>query len=455
MQGGEEIWSALQESLRDKASEAVWSAGLNTLRLVDYRDDTIYIGAPNQIQLLRVQQRFLPFITEQAKLLVGPHVQIELTIAEHTPIKTAELEPMVELSSLGAPPFVSGADRPARLDQRMTFDSFVPGSSNRLAFAAAQSVAETPGRAYNPLMIYGNSGLGKTHLLHAIGNYVQENYPGRKVLYVSTETFLNDFIRAIQTRTQLALHERYRENDVLLIDDIQFMETRGETFHEEIFHTYNALHGEGKQIVLTSDRSPRDLAGIQERFRSRLLQGLVTEIDQPDLETRIAILRSKAEGEGIQLPNDVAEWIAHRVRDNIRELEGSITMLRAFANLRQEPITLELAKTHLTNLGHEQVVLKPETILMVVADFYGLSVEEVRGSKRLRPLVHARHVAMYLIRDLLNNYSYPMIARIFDGRNHTTVISGVEKVKEQIASNPDMLAQVNQLKRRLQGDTRD
>ncbi len=353
VQGGEEIWTALRDSLRGNASEAVWAAGLNTLRLVDYHDDQIVIGAPNQIQLLRVQQRYLPFITEQAQLLVGHDVHVSLTVTDSSDDNSAlggggVDEPEV---SVVAPTFAASVDRPARLDPRMTFDSFVPGSSNRLAFAAAQSVAETPGRAYNPLMIYGNSGLGKTHLLHAIGNYVQENYPGRKVLYVSTETFLNDFIRAIQTRTQLALHERYRENDVLLIDDIQFMETRGETFHEEIFHTYNALHGEGKQIVLTSDRSPRDLAGLQERFRSRLLQGLVTEIDQPDLETRIAILRSKSEREGIALPNDVAEWIAHRVRDNIRELEGSITMLRAFANLRQEPISLELAKAHLTNLG--------------------------------------------------------------------------------------------------------
>ena len=454
VQAGEEVWSALRDSLRGNASEAVWAAGLSTLRLVDYRDDQIIIGAPNQIQLQRVQQRYLPFITEQAQLLVGPQVTVSLTLSEGP--ATSDTPQIDEHDDVAvASTFVASVDRPARLDPRMTFDSFVPGSSNRLAFAAAQSVAETPGRAYNPLMIYGNSGLGKTHLLHAIGNYVQENYPGRKVLYVSTETFLNDFIRAIQTRTQLALHERYRENDVLLIDDIQFMETRGETFHEEIFHTYNALHGEGKQIVLTSDRSPRDLAGLQERFRSRLLQGLVTEIDQPDLETRIAILRSKAEREGIALPNDVAEWIAQRVRDNIRELEGSITMLRAFANLRQEPITLELAKAHLTNLGQEQVVLKPETILSVVADFYGLSVEDVRGSKRLRPLVHARHIAMYLIRELLNNYSYPMIARIFDGRNHTTVISGVEKIKEQMAVNTEVLAQVNQLKRRLQGENRE
>jgi chromosomal replication initiator protein len=421
---------------------------------VDYHDDQLVIGAPNQIQLQRVQLRYLPFITEQAKKLMGAQVQVSLTLSDETVTASNHVddEPVAESDATS---YVSSVDRPARLDPRMTFDSFVPGSSNRLAFAAAQSVAETPGRAYNPLMIYGNSGLGKTHLLHAIGNYVQENYPGRKVLYVSTETFLNDFIRAIQTRTQLALHERYRENDVLLIDDIQFMETRGETFHEEIFHTYNALHGDGKQIVLTSDRSPRDLAGLQDRFRSRLLQGLVTEIDQPDLETRIAILRSKAEREGIDLPSDVAEWIAQRVRDNIRELEGSITMLRAFANLRQEPISLELAKAHLTNLGQEQVILKPETILAVVSEFYGLSVEDVRGAKRLRPLVHARHVAMYLIRDLLTNYSYPMIARIFDGRNHTTVISGVEKIREQIALNAETLSQINQLKRRLQGETRE
>jgi chromosomal replication initiator protein len=453
----EDMWTEVRDSLRGNASAAVWSAGLNTLRLVDYHDGQLVIGAPNQIQLKRVQDRYLPFITEQARHVLGDNVRVSLTLSD-TEGNAVGAAPETDVDADPAPmaaPFAASVDRPARLDPRMTFDSFVPGSSNRLAFAAAQSVAETPGRAYNPLMIYGNSGLGKTHLLHAIGNYVQENYPGRKVLYVSTETFLNDFIRAIQTRTQLALHERYRENDVLLIDDIQFMETRGETFHEEIFHTYNALHGEGKQIVLTSDRSPRDLAGLQERFRSRLLQGLVTEIDQPDLETRIAILRSKSEREGIELPNDVAEWIAQRVRDNIRELEGSVTMLRAFANLRQEPISLDLAKAHLTNLGHEQVILKPETILSVVADFYGLTVEDVRGAKRLRPLVRARHIAMYLIRDLLDNYSYPMIARIFDGRNHTTVISGVEKIKEQIALNGELLAQINQLKRRLLGEGRE
>ncbi len=460
MQSSEQIWMDIQSALRSKASDAAWQSGLNSLRLVDYSHDTITLGAPNRLQFNRISQRYLGLVTEQVQSVMGPSTQVALTVAESTdepsaPATVTVAEPVEETPEpINRPAFLTGVDRAGRLDPRMTFDNFVPGNSNRLAFAAAQTVAETPGRAYNPLLIYGNSGLGKTHLLHAIGNYVNENYPNKRVLYVSTETFLNDFIRAIQTRTQMALHDRYRECDVLLIDDIQFMETRGDTFHEEIFHTYNALHSEGKQIVLTSDRSPRDLAGIQERFRSRLLQGLLTEVDQPDLETRIAILRTKAEADGVDLPNDVVEFIANRVRDNIRELEGSITMLRAFANLRQEPITLELAKKHLTNLGQEQVVLKPETILETVANYYGLTVEEIRGPKRLRPLVNARHVAMFLMRELLTDYSFPMIAKIFDGRNHTTVISGVEKIKGQMAENSEMFTQINQLRRQLQGDVR-
>ena len=456
MQNSEQIWGDLQNALRNRASDAAWQAGLNTLRLVDISGSIVTLGAPNALQLNRISERYLPMLTEQARVIIGPEASVALQVsAEGLP--TAPASQVDEEDGEPTPrpaPFLTSVDRPGRLDPRMSFDNFVPGNSNRLAFAAAQTVAETPGRAYNPLLIFGNSGLGKTHLLHAIGNYVSENYPAKKILYVSTETFLNDFIRAIQTRTQMALHDRYRECDVLLIDDIQFMETRGDTFHEEIFHTYNALHSEGKQIVLTSDRSPRDLAGIQERFRSRLLQGLLTEIDQPDLETRIAILRTKAEGDGVDLPNDVVEFIASRVRDNIRELEGSITMLRAFANLRQEPITLELAKKHLTNLGQEQVILKPDTILDVVAAYYGLTVTDIRGPKRLRPLVNARHVAMFLMRELLTDYSYPMIARIFDDRNHTTVISGVEKIKAQLTENGEMFVQINHLRRQLQGELR-
>ncbi len=457
MQSAEQAWADLRNALRSNASEAAWLAGLNTLSPVDISETRVVLGTPNQVQLSRIRQRFMPLLETQVHAVVSPTASVLVEVAPHVSEFAADgVDHGVEEPEPTPKPaaFITGVERAGRLDPRMSFDNFVPGNSNRLAFAAAQTVAETPGRAYNPLLIYGNSGLGKTHLLHAIGNYIAINYPKKKVLYVSTETFLNDFIRAIQTRTQMALHDRYRECDVLLIDDIQFMETRGDTFHEEIFHTYNALHGEGKQIVLTSDRSPRDLEGIQERFRSRLLQGLLTEIDQPDLETRIAILRVKAEADGVYLPNDVVEFIANRVRDNIRELEGSITMLRAFANLRQEPISLDLAKRHLTNLGQEQVILRPDTIMETVANFYGLTVAEVRGPKRLRPLVNARHVAMFLMRELLSDYSYPMIAKIFDDRNHTTVISGVEKIKSQLPENKDLFNQVNQLRRQLQNDQR-
>ncbi len=459
------LWTRCTASLREQVSDATWQMWLSPIEPLNFEGSVLTLSVPNAVVRERVSSRFLPMIQDTLATVAGGDISVELQVSEREtpPSLPAPEDPPVQTGPQSRAQSRSVARNAAanretpsvQLDPRFTFDTFVAASSNRLAHAAAQSVAEIPGRSYNPLFIYGASGLGKTHLLHAIGNYVQENYSQHRILYVTTETFLNDFVDALRMSATIAFKRRYRECDVLLIDDIQFMETRGETFHEEIFHTYNALHGEGKQIVLTSDRSPRDLAGLQERFRSRLLQGLVTEIDQPDLETRIAILRSKAELEGIDLPDDVAEWIAHRVRDNIRELEGSITMLRAFANLRQEPISLELARNHLTNLGQEQIILKPETILSVVSDFYGLSVEDVRGSKRLRPLVHARHVAMYLIRDLLDNYSYPMIARIFDGRNHTTVISGVEKIREQLAINAELLAQINQLKRRLQGDVRD
>jgi len=449
-----DLWIDLQQAIRNGVSEASWQAGLHALTLVSISSDIATFGLPNQVQLNRIQQRYTTLIEQKSRDLLGPDLRTAFVVVTSSTPSVASVATTAAPAVIASPrPATVTADREPRLDPRMTFDTFVPGNSNRLAFAAAQTVAETPGRAYNPLMVHGNSGLGKTHLLHAIGNYIRENYPEKRVLYVSTETFLNDFIRAIQARTQMALQARYRECDVLLIDDIQFMETRGDSFHEEIFHTYNTLHGQGKQIVLTSDRAPKNLTGLQDRFRSRLLQGLITEVDQPDLETRIAILRSKAEADGVVLPTDVIEFIASRVRDNIRELEGSITMLRAHANLRQEPISLALAQKYLVHLGHEKVALKPDTILAAVAAYYGISAEDIQGPKRLRPIVHARHVAMYLMRNLLNDFSYPMIARIFDNRNHTTVISAVEKVQKQLTSNDDMLTQITALRQQLRGDS--
>jgi chromosomal replication initiator protein len=337
-------------------------------------------------------------------------------------------------------------DAPAvQLDTKFTFESFVTASSNRLAHAAAQAVAETPGRSYNPLFIYGDSGLGKTHLLHAIGNYVTENYARRKVLYVTTETFMNDFVDSLRTSTTLAFKRRYRDCDVLLIDDVQFME-RKEGLQEEFFHTYNDLKGASKQIVLTSDRPPKSIETLEDRLRSRFLSGLITEIDPPDLETRLAILRSKCMSEHQDVPDDVLEFIASHVKDNIRELEGALIRICAFAKLNHEPISLSQAEDVLSDLvlAGEPRRISPQFILETTAASYGFSVEALCGPSRTRPLVTARQVAMYLTREL-TDYSYPAIGRVFGKRDHTTVIHAVDKITGQMQERRQIYEQVTEL----------
>ena len=340
----------------------------------------------------------------------------------------------------------TGRESPAvQLDSKFTFETFVAASSNRLAHAAAQAVAETPGRSYNPLFIYGDSGLGKTHLLHAIGNYVTENYSRRKVLYVTTETFMNDFVDSLRTSTTLAFKRRYRDCDVLLIDDVQFME-RKEGLQEEFFHTYNDLKGASKQIVLTSDRPPKSIETLEDRLRSRFLSGLITEIDPPDLETRLAILRSKCLSEHQDVPDDVLEFIASHVKNNIRELEGALIRICAFAKLNKEPISLGQAEQVLSDLvtAGEPRRISPQFILETTAASYGFSIDAICGPSRTRPLVTARQVAMYLTREL-TDYSYPAIGRVFGKRDHTTVIHAVDKIAGQMQERRQIYEQVTEL----------
>ncbi len=340
-----------------------------------------------------------------------------------------------------------------QLDPKFVFETFVAASSNRLAHAAAQAVAETPGRSYNPLFIYGDSGLGKTHLLHAIGNYVSENFNRRKVLYVTTETFMNDFVDSLRTSTTLAFKRRYRECDVLLIDDVQFMENK-EGLQEEFFHTYNDLKGASKQIVLTSDRPPKSIETLEDRLRSRFLSGLITEIDPPDLETRLAILRSKSESEHQEVPDDVLEFIATHVKNNIRELEGALTRISAFAKLNQEAISLAQAERVLSDivLAGEPRRITPQMILEATAASYGFSIEAICGPSRTRPLVTARQVAMYLVRNL-TDYSYPAIARVFGNRDHTTVIHAVDKITGQMQQRRQIYEQVTELIQQVRAGT--
>jgi len=430
---------------------------LSKLQPVDIAGDNLTLGVPNSVVRTRINDRFLGLIRDAASAEAGRPLDVMLIIVdveeddggEEADVELVSAEVVVLKDSTPTPSAASRATGSVRLDPRFTFETFVSASSNRLALAAAQTVAETPGRSYNPLFIHGASGLGKTHLLHAIGNYVLENYPTHRVLYVTTETFLNDFVDAMRSRTTVAFKRHYRECDVLLIDDVQFMQNK-EGLQEELFHTYNTLHGAGKQIVLTSDRAPKSIETLEDRLRSRLLSGLLAEIDPPDLETRLAILRTKAITDHIDLPDDVGEFIATNVKDNIRELEGALTRVSAFASLTNEPISLELTKLVLSDIGAEPKLITPDMILTAVAETYGLTVDDLVGPRRARPLVTARHVAMYLVRTL-TDYSYPSIGKIFGGRDHSTCISAYEKIEDQMKERLQLYEQVTALIHQIKG----
>ncbi|TDD46868.1 chromosomal replication initiator protein DnaA [Kribbella antibiotica] len=337
----------------------------------------------------------------------------------------------------------------ARLNPKYTFETFVIGSSNRFAHAAAVAVAEAPGKAYNPQLIYGDSGLGKTHLLHAIGHYVRSLYTGARVRYVSSEEFTNDFINAIRDDKASQFQRRYRDVDVLLIDDIQFLEGKIQT-QEEFFHTFNTLHNANKQIVISSDRAPKRLEALEDRLRNRFEWGLITDIQPPDLETRIAILRKKAATERLTAPPEVLEFIASKVQTNIRELEGALIRVTAFASLNRQPVDLSLAEIVLKDLIPEGS--KPEVtssmIMGQTASYFGLSIDDLCGSSRSRVLVTARQIAMYLCREL-TDLSLPKIGQQFGGRDHTTVMHAERKIRQLMSERRSVFNQVTELTNRI------
>jgi chromosomal replication initiator protein len=457
-----ELWTRCTGSLREQVSETTWQLWLSGIEPVDFVDGVFVLSVPNGLIRERVETRYLPMIEDTLANEVGGPVRGRLEVLEREPDEP-ELEEFLGVPApapverpIGGGPGSSrnGRETPAvQLDPKFVFETFVAASSNRLAHAAAQAVAETPGRSYNPLFIYGDSGLGKTHLLHAIGNYVSENFSRRKVLYVTTETFMNDFVDSLRTSTTLAFKRRYRECDVLLIDDVQFMENK-EGLQEEFFHTYNDLKGASKQIVLTSDRPPKSIETLEDRLRSRFLSGLITEIDPPDLETRLAILRSKSESERQEVPDDVLEFIATHVKNNIRELEGALTRISAFAKLNKEAISLAQAERVLSDivLAGEPRRITPQMILDATAASYGFTIEAICGPSRTRPLVTARQVAMYLVRNL-TDYSYPAIARVFGNRDHTTVIHAVDKITGQMQERRQIYEQVTELIQQVRAGT--
>jgi chromosomal replication initiator protein len=447
------LWTAAAQLLRAQVSEAVMLSTFQDVRAIASSEGGLELLVPSGAIRERIATRYLPLV-EEAFREIGFESELRIGVdpappppADPSPHHTL-IGPMVGSAAPALVPDAHAEREPAFADgmnPRYTFDAFVKGASNQFALAAALRVAETPGRSYNPLFIHGAAGLGKTHLLHAIGHYVHQNYAHYQVRYVSTETFLNEYVDAIRTNSTAMFKRRYREIDVLLIDDIQFMENK-EGLQEEFFHTFNSLHGASKQIVISSDRSPDNIATLEERLRSRFNWGLTTDIQPPDLETRLAILRNKAERDHTQVPNDVAEFIASNITTNIRELEGALIRVTAFASLNHTAITLPLAEELLAPMLHDNSpqIVHPQRIIEVVAEYYKYPVEALRGKSRQRPLVIARQVAMFVMREL-TDLSYPAIAREFGGRDHTTVIHAVEKVQQLMKERHQVYDQVTAL----------
>ena len=493
MNEAEHVWNAVAQILRAQVSEAVWFTSFNEARPVRLGPNHLVLTVPSSLVKERIEGRYLPLVLDALVEIGRPgmelHIDVQTQPAEWGDDALA-LDGWTGDPSLlageangsppaGAPPTPGpggpggpgvghptghptgpgtthpGGPPPERdrsvlgLNPRYTFEHWVTGTSNRFAAAAALAVAETPARSYNPLFIYGGAGLGKTHLLHAIAHYVHQNYAHYQVRYVSTETFLNEFVDAIRTNTTASFKRRYRDIDVLMIDDIQFMEGKVQ-LQEEFFHTFNSLHGANKQIVISSDRQPDSIPTLEERLRSRFKWGLITDIQPPELETRLAILRKKAEREPVAVPPEVLEYIATCITDNIRELEGALIRVCAFASLNKAPLTPPMAEQVLGDLLHrnETRALTPALILEVTAKMFGFSVDDLQGKSRRRPLVTARQIGMYVCREL-TDLSYPAIAREFGGRDHTTVIHAVEKVTGLMKERQQTYDQVTELIQRI------
>jgi chromosomal replication initiator protein len=458
----EQVWTAVAQLLRAQVSEAVWFSTFQDVISLDADPSVLRLSAPNTHTRDRILSRYLPLVRDAMEEIGASNRQlmIEVQMAEAfdtdvideaptTPGHHAERAAGDGWGGVRSSSRINDPLDLAGLSPRYTFETFVKGASNQFALAAALRVAETPGRSYNPLFIYGSAGLGKTHLLHAIGHYVHHHYQHDIVRYVSTETFLNEYVDGIRTNTIANFKRRYRDIDVLLIDDIQFMEGK-EGLQEEFFHTFNALHGANKQIVMSSDRMPDAIPTLEERLRGRFRWGLITDIQPPDLETRLAILRNKAERDRSPVPNESLEFIASRITTNIRELEGALIRVTAYASLNNVPISTHLAEQLLGDLltGSQVKPRSDEELLAEIAVILGFSVEALRSKSRQRPLVTARQTAMYVFRDL-TDLSYPSIARLFGGRDHTTVIHAVDKIQRLMKERKQIYDQVTDLVQRL------
>jgi chromosomal replication initiator protein len=478
-----DVWTRALESLGDEGMTSQQRAFVSLTRPLAIVEDTALVAAPNEFTKDVLESKLRPLVVDALSRTLGREVRIAVTVdpsiapsldddatddlADSTyadpvsasAISTPSITPPASIST--PEPVRPGTGSPgtrteeaSRLNPKYTFDTFVIGSSNRFAHAAAVAVAEQPAKAYNPLFVYGESGLGKTHLLHAIGHYTRTLYAGARVRYVSSEEFTNEFINSIRDDKAAAFQRRYRDVDVLLVDDIQFLSGKVQT-QEEFFHTFNTLHNANKQIVVTSDLPPKQLQDFEDRMRSRFEWGLITDVQPPDLETRIAILRKKSAQERLSAPPEVLEFIASKISTNIRELEGALIRVTAFASLNRQPVDLPLAEVVLKDLITDQAgpEITSSIIMMQTATYFGVTVDDLCGSSRSRVLVTARQIAMYLCREL-TDLSLPKIGQAFGGRDHTTVMHADRKIRQLMAERRSLYNQVTDLTARIKSTAR-
>ena len=456
----EDLWSGVIQTLsQDSPQNRAFLTLTKPLGLLKGEGGSnLLLAAPNSFAKDVLESRLRAPLNDALSAKLGERINIAVTIDESLDIPQAteviEVEFEAPRAGTGRQDVDPKPQESTQLNPRYIFETFVIGASNRFAHAAAVAVAEAPAKAYNPLFIYGDSGLGKTHLLHAIGAYAKELYGGLRVRYVSSEEFTNDFINSIRDDKSSVFQRRYRDLDILLVDDIQFLENKERT-QEEFFHTFNTLYNANKQIVVSSDRPPKQLTTLEDRLRSRFEWGLITDIQPPELETRIAILRKKAVQDKLSAPDDVLEYIASKISTNIRELEGALIRVTAFASLNRQPVDMGLAEIVLKDLIPDETApeITASTIMASTASYFSLSIDDLCGTSRSRVLVNARQIAMYLCREL-TDLSLPKIGQTFGGRDHTTVMHADRKVRQMMAERRSIFNQVTELTNRIKQQAR-
>ena len=443
-----ELWDSFLERLREQVNEQCHKTWFSPMRPVSYEGGVLRIEGPNPFFVDWLYEHHIDKIEGVARDMLDKDTRVELTSPPIPPRVSSPEKPPGRSMIIHEPVVLPNK---ILLNKRYTFKEFIVGNCNRLAHAGALAVAERPAQAYNPLFIYGRSGLGKTHLIQAIGHQVNKDFPNMVIVYVSTESFVNELIHAIQKSKTLEFKKKYRNVDILLIDDIQFLAGK-EAMQEEFFHTFNALHDANKQIVCTSDRPPKAIHTLEERLRSRFEWGLITDLQPPDIETRIAILRNKIEDEHIQIPAGVIEFIAENVTNNIRELEGSLIKILAFASLTCQEITVKIAREALRDIvkSSEKPKVTPRKIIEAVAQEYDIPADSLRSKTRISRVVRARQIAMFLCREM-TDLSLVMVGKQFGGRDHSTVLHSVRKIEKLMADDAILAVRAEDIRKKISG----